>query len=290
MKTLLIGLGQIGLGLIVPVFQKAGYELVGTDANTERLNQLQDGYTLKTPVDSRKIQLDVKDMSEISGKFDLIITSVGRQHLVKVAEWCRDKNISAPVLLAENLPDQVNVFTKQIPIVVDRICPRVIMENGTLTAYAEYYYKIVVLSDPLTYPLGKVENIELETLEMNVELKRKRKMFTVNASHVLASLYGQKIGCKFVDEAVKNPDIALRIESAVQEIGPWLGLNPQQCHLKSKEILGRFGSPLNDELTRILNPNNRNSASRYIEVPLNGLHALGKKPKTLEEAYKLLTA
>lgn len=289
MKTLLVGLGQIGLGLVVPVFQKAGFELVGTDASTERLRQLQNGYVLKTPSETIKVELSVQDMSDISDEFNLIITSVGRQHLGKVADWLKSKNIAAPVLLAENLPDPLYIFPKQIPIVVDRICPRVIMENDVLTSYAEDYFKIVVLNDQLIYPLGNVSGVELETIEMNLDIKRFRKLFTVNTCHVLTALYGQRFGCQFVHEAIKVKEIALRIESTVQETGQWLVLTPRQCHERAKEIISRFSSPLNDPLTRILNPNNWKSALRYIEKPLFELNDLNKKAKILEEAYEILS-
>jgi UDP-N-acetyl-D-mannosaminuronate dehydrogenase len=111
MKTLLVGLGQIGLGLVVPVFKKAGYTIVGTDANPDRLNALRNGYFLETPSGVTKVEVDIVGMGEVSDKFDIVVTSVGRQHLEKVATWCRERNISAPVLLAENLPDPLN-FSK----------------------------------------------------------------------------------------------------------------------------------------------------------------------------------
>jgi hypothetical protein len=93
-----------------------------------------------------------------------------------------------------------------------------------------------------------------------------------------------------VHEAVKVNEIALRIEAVVQETGQWLGLNNRQCHIKAKEIISRFSSPLNDPLTRILNSNNRQSAVRYLERPLAELDAINKKAPVLEEAYNLLTA
>ena len=240
MRILLIGLGQIGLGLIVPVFQKAGYEIIGTDANVERLSQLRNGYILETPNETSKLMINVKEMSEIAGEFDLVITSVGRQHLGKVADWLKDKNISAPVLLAENLPDPVNIFSRQIPNVVDRICPRVEKQNGTLVAVAEDYFKIVVLDDPLTHRLSLIKGVEIEKTEEDVEAKRKKKMFTVNISHVLASLYGQRLGCLLVEEAVQKPEISSKIQSAIAEIGPWLGLDGNQVSAKAEEIIKRF--------------------------------------------------
>lgn len=290
MKTLLVGLGQIGLGLIVPVFKKAGYSIIGTDASLDRLNILRSGYFLETPSGVLKMEVDVVKMDEVINDFDLVVTSVGRQHLEKVAAWCREKNLSTPLLLAENLPDPVNFFSRQIPIVVDRICPRTTMRDGLLTAVAEDYYKIVVLDDPLTHKLGAINNVELEQSEANVELKRKQKMFTVNTSHVLTALYGQRLGCSLVEEAVARPEIASKIQSAVAEIGPWLGLDQHETATRASEIIKRFSSPVKDSLIRILGPVNRKSALRYIEVPLKGLQSLGRQAPTLEEARDLLNS
>ncbi|MDP2669219.1 MAG: hypothetical protein Q8P07_05305 [bacterium] len=290
MKVLLIGLGQIGLGLIVPVFQKAGYELVGTDANVERLNQLRNGYVLKTPGANFELNVDVRTMDEVDGQFDLVITSVGRQHLDKVADWLELKNISAPVLLAENLPDPVNLFKNQIPIIVDRICPRVEMRDGVLTAIAEDYFKIVILDGALTRPLGKVKGVELENNEKDLEVKRKQKMFMVNTAHLIAALYGQKKGLMFVEEAVAEPEISSIIEATLSEIGQWLGFDAKETAVRTQGILKRLASPLKDPLSRILNLDKKLSSLRYVEVPLKGIRSSGKKVPVLEGVYKVLTA
>ena len=290
MKALLIGLGQIGLGLVVPIFKKAGYTIVGTDANSDRLNALRNGYFLETPSGATKVEVDVVSMDEASDKFDVIITSVGRQHLEKVAIWCREKNLSAPVLLAENLPDPLNFFPRQIPIVVDRICPRTETHDDLLTAIAEDYYKIVVLDNPATHQLGTVNGIELVASEEEVERKRKQKMFTVNTSHVLTALFGQQLGCSLVEEAIARPEVATRIRSAVSEVGPWLGFDYQEIEQRTSEIIKRFAGSVQDSLSRILGPVNRKSALRYVEVPLTGVRSVGATAPTLEEAQALLNS
>lgn len=290
MKTLLIGLGQVGLGLIVPVFQKAGYEIVGTDANVERLNQLRNGYALKTPSTICKFKINVRNMDETACEFDLVITSVGRQHLDKVSAWCKDKNISAPILLAENLPDPVHLFPRQIPIVVDRICPRVEIQNGTLTVIAEDYYKIVALDDLLTRKLSFIKGVELKKTAKAVETKRKQKMFTVNTSHFVAALYGLQKGYMFVEEAISDPEIASTVEAVLLEIGAWLGFSNKETIIRSQEIIKRFSSPMKDPLSRILNPDKKLSAMRYVEVPLNETKSSGKGAPALEEVFNLLAA
>ena len=288
MKTLLIGLGQIGLGLIVPIFKKAGYEIVGTDANIDRLNKLENGYFLHTPSSHLQMDIEVAKMDELVGDFDLIITSVGRQHLDKVAAWLEKKKFLAPVLLAENLPDPVTVFPRQIPIVVDRICPRVTEESGALTVFAEDYYKIVVLDDSLTHQLWKVDGIGLENTEAEVEEKRRQKMFTVNLSHLITALYGQKLGLTLVEEAIGKSEVVSMVSAIITEVGPWLNMDGRQISEKKQQIIERFSSPLQDPLSRIFEPSKKISAMRYIEVPLNGLHEMGLKAPALEEAFNLI--
>lgn len=290
MKALLVGLGQIGLGLIIPVFKKAGYTLVGTDASLDRLNALRNGYLLKTPSGVEKVGVDVVRMDVVAGEFEVIITSVGRQHLEKVAVWCREKHLSAPVLLAENLPNPVNHFPRQIPIVVDRICPRTGTHNGCLAAIAEDYFKIVALDHPTTSYLGSVAGVELVATTEEVEQKRKQKMFTVNTSHVLTALFGQQLGCSLVEEAIARPEVATRIHSVISEVAPWLGFDSQEAEQRAGEIVRRFASPVQDSLLRILGPVNRKSGSRYIEVPLNGVRSVGAVAPTLEEAHMLLNS
>lgn len=295
MKVLLIGLGQLGLGLIVPVFRKAGYELVGTDADTVRLNTLSKGYFLRTPFKMREgyvsigYRIETIQLDEVEDTFDFIVTSVGRKHLPKVAEWYQTKKLSAPVLLAENLPDPVNLFPRQIPIVVDRICPR-IEQQGKYPpiTVAEDYYKIVVLNDPLTRWLKALDGAELENLMEEVEKKRMMKMFTVNTCHVITALFGQGVNCRLIEEAVRHKEIRSRIHSVISEVAIWLDFSPTVAKAKAREIIARFSSPIQDPLLRILNKDNIHSARRYIDVPLKNLRLIGAPSPILEEAEKLL--
>lgn len=290
MKALLVGLGQIGLGLIVPVFQKAGYQIIGTDANAIRLNELRHDYFIESPGHTLGVKVGVVAMDEVANDFDLIITSVGKRHLEEVAKWYHRKNLSSPVLMAENLPDPVGLFPWQIPIVVDRICPRVEGSGNWLSVVAEGYFKIVILDDPLTHQLGSVDGVELESSEVNVELKRQQKMFTVNTAHVVTALYGEKFGCEVVEQAIANEEVVSKVRSALSETCTWLGLGPEETEQRTVEIVRRFASPLHDSISRILGPFNRASAMRYLEVPLDGVYSLGGQAPTLKEAQTLLTA
>src|SRR3989344_1937886 len=219
MKVLIVGLGNIGLGLIAPVFKNAGYDVVGTDAFKKRLDALEKGYFIQTPSEISKMSINVFDMNEIPNYFDLIVVSVGRNNLAKVAEWYKEKNFLMPVMLAENLPEPVNLFPAQISIVVDRICSRIGVLENFLSVTAEDYYKLMTLENGLTGLLKSDKNVELFGSEEEVELKRKQKLFTVNTSHVVAALYGKKLGCLWIEEAVKLPEVVEKMHLSLIEVG-----------------------------------------------------------------------
>lgn len=291
MKILLIGLGNIGLGLVVPIFKEAGYDVVGTDASLERINALRNDYFIITTKGSSKTHINTVQMHEIDNGFDAIVTSVGRRNLDKVAEWYRKRKLSTPVFLAENLPDPVSSFPMQIPIVVDRICPRIEANAGILSVVTEDYYKIVVLSCQVAQPLETVSGVELLASENEVEQRRKQKMFTINTAHVITALLGKQFSSQlFVEDAIAIPEIASKVRSVVAEVGPWLGFDEQEVEIRAEEIVRRFLNPIKDPIARILGPENRSSGLRYVEVPLNGVRSMGLQAPTLEEVYTLLTS
>jgi len=113
-------------------------------------------------------------------------------------------------------------------------------------------------------------------------------MFTVNTSHVPTALFGQQLGCSFIDEAIAIPEITTKIRKAMIEVAPWLGLNHQETETRINEIIARFGIPIQDSLSRILGSVNRQSARRYIDVPLSGIRLMGTQAPILKEAQKLL--
>lgn len=291
MKVLLVGLGNIGLGLIVPVFQNAGYEVVGTDASKERLSDLKDGYFIRTPKQTPSYiyprKIEVIPMEQVKNDFDLVVTSVGRGNLEKVAMWYKEKNFSAPVLMAENLPEPVNLFPKQIPIVVDRICPRVLRIENFLSVKAEDYYSIITLRGPLTEALSVDKNIGLINSVEGVEIERKEKLFTVNTSHIIAAIYGKNLGFSLVEEAIKNKEIQEKIQLVLIEVGRWLGFGDIEAEIRTQKIIERFSAPLFDSIDRILGKKDRKLGNPYLDIPLRELTFLGLNAPVLREAREL---
>lgn len=287
MKVLIVGLGNIGLGLIAPVFQNAGYDVVGTDASKERLEVLKNKYFIQTPRSVFSKKIEVVAMEETANDFDLIITSVGRQNLNKVARWYAEKNLSAPVFLAENLPEPVDVFPRQIPIVVDRICPKVATLNNALYVVTEDYYSIKTLKNKLTEALKSDGNVGLLNSKEEVELERREKMFTVNTSHVVVAIYGKKLGYSFVEEAVKDQKIIEKIGFVLIEVGKLLSFGDIEAQARARLILKRFSAPLQDSLDRILGRKDRKLGNSYIDIPLKELGALGIEATALKEAQEL---
>jgi hypothetical protein len=288
-KTLLVGCGRAGLGLIYPLFNEAGYNsMFITDCDKRRLDILARGYIRKTPNKVFKMQPTVLYIEDVKDNFDLIVTSVGRNNLKDVANWYYKKNFSAPVILAENLQQPDNLFPQKIPIFIDRICSKTIIENKTMTVITEDYCNVSVLEHLLTRPLASVNCVKLESSEKNIELKNKHKIFTVNTSHVICALYGMREGYTFIEEAVRNPDIVSELKNVMLEIGYWFNFNPKEIQRRTNEIITRLSSPIQDPVSRILGPGKHKSALRYIEIPLDSITSMGLRAPSLEKAYKSL--
>lgn len=265
MKVLVVGLGQIGLGLIVPVFRAAGYSVFGTDVSSERLGQLKRPYQVKTPSKSTQYNIETIPFKFLP-QVDLVITSVGRRNVKAVVEVLEKNNLFCPIMLAENLPNAITI-ARHIPIVVDRICPRTEwLEEGGLTVYAEDDFRIVTLDTPLARPLRTIEGVQLfPTVEL-VERARKQKMFTVNTSHAVLTTLGSQKGYRLVEEAAGDAEIQQTIREIVSEVSEWLELvNASEV---AEKIIKRFRSPLGDTIERILGPVEKRGRNEYIFIPL----------------------
>src|SRR3989338_3892917 len=102
-KVLIIGAGKIGLGLIMPVFKKAGYEIVVTDKSSEKLKALEAGICQLNIAELATEEYGgIKAVSmELAGPEnpDIVITCVGADNLPEVAKsiknspWLSDKQI-----------------------------------------------------------------------------------------------------------------------------------------------------------------------------------------------------
>ncbi len=286
MKILLIGSGKAGLGIVCPLFNKAGYEIFNTDKNEDCLRSISRGYFIETPKGDTKILVNTINMLDVRDEFDIVITSVGRKNLQSVYDWYSKKNLSSPVILAENLQKPDKLFPCKIPIVIDRVCSRIEERNQGLFVITEEYLDVSILDHPLIKPLEIFDNVSLFGSEEEVNLKNKQKIFTVNTSHVISALYGEEKKFLFIEEAVSNQCISSEIKIIMSEVSAWLGFDPEYANLLSSKILMRFSSPIKDPISRILGPEKYQSALRYLEIPLMGLKDMGAPCFHLEKAYK----
>jgi Mannitol-1-phosphate/altronate dehydrogenases len=288
-RLLLVGMGKVGRGLITPVFQEAGYKVVGCLREPPQLSARHLPYLLETPRGTTQhVFHDTVAMNAVEDTFDLIVTSVGRGNLDRIGRWYEERGLSAPVLLAENLPAAVQAFPHQLPIVVDRICTRAELRAGRITVRTEDYYRIVVLDHPLTRALRKVGNVEVEPCAMTVERERTLKLFTVNTAHLLTAVEALRRGYQSIDAAIRDPEIAARVAALVREVSPLLGLDATEARRRSQVLIRRFATPLQDSPSRIINKRNFASAKDYFAIPRQRLDAMKRPAPLLDEASRWL--
>jgi siroheme synthase (precorrin-2 oxidase/ferrochelatase) len=269
MKALLIGIGKAGLGVIAPTFIQAGYNVTATHYNQEKLDLLNNGYTLKTPSKDFHLHLRTKHIGLLKDEYDLIITCVGRKNLRKIIAWYKQNKFSAPIFFAENLfsPDLFEI--DNIPIVIDRICTDIEVNNKRYVVKAEDYKKIITLKATATTALQSCDSVILLKNASEVELERKRKLYTINVAHKLVGLYALNSKCIYVEEAVSNEMIARKLKECMREIAPFLNKDQDEMDEITKTILERLKSPTKDRLTRIYNPNKDDTAIEYVANIIN---------------------
>lgn len=288
MEVLLVGIGRAGLGAVVPIFTDAGYNVTVTHYNQAKLEQLQDGYILKTPTRVREFYPEIILMDYVADDFDIIVTSVGRDNIATVDMWRQNKKLHAPLLLAENIFDAPKI-PNNIPFVLDRICPHIHTGNGRSIVTAEDYYRAITLEMSLTSPLDVLDGVHLLSNEKEVEYARRCKLLTVNIAHKIVAIYGLKREHVFVEEAINDSQIYTIVRQALNEILLALNFTPEQIQETIASIVERFASPLQDPLLRIHDPHRRNTAQSYLQYALTQTRAQAVPAPAIEAALALVS-
>lgn len=287
-KILIVGSGKAGLGLITPIFQEAGYNVFNTDHNEKTLNSISNGYIIKTPEKELKIDTNCITMEDVSDDFDLIITSVGRKNIKNVSDWYKNKKLSSPIILAENLQNPISYFPKTIPIFIDRICSRVFLDSEIPIITTEEYRKVITL-DNLKIKDKDIYGLYFSDSEEFIKKEIKKKLITINLSHVITSLYGEELGFNFIEEAIISDKVLFEVESCLKEINNILNLNQKDFEDLFSNIKERLSSPIKDPIIRIINKSKYKSALNYIENPINVLKEKRAEFNHLKKAHNILS-
>jgi len=253
-KVLIIGAGKIGLGLIMPVFKKAGYEIVVTDKSSEKLKALEAGICQLNIAELATEEYGgIKAVSmELAGPEnpDIVITCVGVDNLpevarsIKTSPWLSDKQI----MLTEDLVEPMNIkFKHQIPFVVDRLCSKYEIKPDVFFPIitVEPQIKISAVSHQFLWPLQILtKDTSLSIDSTAVERIRLKKMFTINLARAIISYKGFQKGFDLVEDAVKDQEITELVNGAIFEIGSWIKFEPDTPTSVARYLISRFSQKL----------------------------------------------
>lgn len=287
MKVLVIGIGRAGLGIVVPTFLEADYHVSVTHYSSDKLETLKAGYTLKTPNESQDIEVDIQEMTSIQDEYDAIVTCVGKNNLYDVIGWYSEKKITAPLFFAENMFNSKEFNIEHTPIVIDRICSKII-DNGRLTVVTEEYKKITTLRTQITQRLEISNSVTLLDTIDEVELLRTNKLYSVNVAHKLIGIYSLDTNYVYVEEAVSDKKISNKLRMSMLEIAPFLNKSKDEMGEVIATILSRFASPIEDPLLRIYHPLNDDTAVQYLHTIISDLSNKGEPSPLLNEALEVV--
>ncbi|MEK7584153.1 MAG: hypothetical protein AAB490_02830, partial [Patescibacteria group bacterium] len=129
--------------------------------------------------------------------------------------------------------------------VVDRIVPNISDPRATphpLAVTVEEYFQFVIDRTVLHAPFPAIAGIELSD-DLGSILEQ--KLFTLNMAHAIAGYYGYLKGCQFIHEAVADPEIALLLNGALDEVGatiterhPTIPVHAQRAY--AEKVVHRF--------------------------------------------------
>ena len=252
-KVLIIGAGKIGLGLIMPVFKKAGYEIVVTDKSSEKLKALESGVCrLNIAELAMEEYKGIKTVSiDLAGveNPDIVITCVGTDNLPEVAKsirsspWLSDKQI----MFTEDLVEPMNIKLKhQIPFVADRLCSKyeIGLDNFPIIT-VEPQMKISAVNHQLLWPLQMItKDIFLSIDSVGIERIRLKKMFTINLAQTVVAYKGFQKGFTLIEDAIQDKEIVELTNAVIAEIGAWIKFAPDTSTSITRYLLSRFSQKL----------------------------------------------
>lgn len=183
-------------------------------------------------------------------------------HVVVIAcENVNDNTAYLQGLIENNLePQDSSRLSRAISFpncVVDRIVPNISDPRATphpLAVTVEEYFQFVVDRTVLRAPFPAITGVELsDDLSSILE----QKLFTLNMAHAIVGYYGYLRGCQFIHEAVADPDVALLLNGALEEVGttiterhPTIPVHAQRRY--AEKVVHRFqNAHLRDAIVRV---------------------------------------
>ncbi|MDQ1112949.1 mannitol-1-phosphate 5-dehydrogenase [Microbacterium testaceum] len=250
MKAVHFGAGNIGRGFVGLLLHEGGYELVFSDvsaalveainsASSYTVHEVGEGGVDKEVTGFRAIDssVDAEALVDEIATADVVTTAVGPTILKFVAPHIvaglalRDPSLPPLQIMAcENAigaTDQLREHVIELSgeswdalasravfanTAVDRIVPA--QSGGGVDVTVEPFYEWAIERLPFGDTPPSIPGAHfVDDLEPYIE----RKLFTVNTGHATTAYFGAQAGIDRISDALSNPEIAAKVEAALEE-------------------------------------------------------------------------
>ena len=150
--------------------------------------------------------------------------------------------------VVEHLPSTIQGYVEKFVgfpnCVVDRVVPGLDDTSKSaepLSITVEEYFSFIVERRGLA---GTPPSIKGMVLSDNLKADLERKLFTFNTAHAVAAYIGYRKGCKFIHEAMRDPEIRQVVSGSLDECSAMLirrhNLAPEEQKQYAAKVLRRF--------------------------------------------------
>ncbi len=269
MKAVHFGAGNIGRGFVGLLLHEGGYDLVFSDvsaalvaaindASSYTVHEVGEGGVDKQVTNFRAIDssVDADALVDEIATADVVTTAVGPTILKFVAPHIvaglalRDPSLAPLQIMAcENAigaTDQLREHVVELAgeswdalasravfanTAVDRIVPA--QAQGGVDVTVEPFYEWAIERAPFGDAPPHIPGAHfVDDLEPYIE----RKLFTVNTGHATTAYFGAQAGIDRISDALANPEIAARVEAALEETSALL----VQKHKLDAQVQGEY--------------------------------------------------
>tara|TARA_X000001036_G_scaffold50129_1_gene40030 strand:+ start:774 stop:2780 length:2007 start_codon:yes stop_codon:yes gene_type:complete len=236
--AVIFGAGKVGRGFLAQLLNRANWDFSLVDSHAETIEQLQDseGWDIYNLANGDTERLQAKelihsdeDLSRLLAESDLVLTSMGANHLISWAEMIREplcKRLEdgyLDIILAENHPrpatavreallnganaKNVKLISENLGIAqaqVLRSCIEPTEHQHPLSIQVQDHWTLPLDGDALRTPIY-IEGFELKS---NFERELTRKLFTYNCVNAMVCYIGHAAGYEWLADAANDPKIA----------------------------------------------------------------------------------
>lgn len=306
-RALQIGAGNIGRGLLGPVYAEAGLRTTFADVNERQVKEL-NGYgeypvftvsaegaqeSLVGNVDAVDIR-DPEAFSRAVVEADVITTAVGPDVLPRVAPALAaglverlkrrpSDELHVAVVACENVTDNTarlkeHIWAHLTPEQQARLEGIVSFPNCAVDRIVP---TAGVSAEPLAVTVEDYYQLVIDAaalrqpipaipgmkLSEDLDAVLEQKLFTLNTVHALTAYYGHKAGYEYIHEAIQDPTIRSLVEGTLTEIEPLLTERHDSISAADQQAFA------DQTVERFANPYLRDTVTRVGREPMRKLGA-----------------